>query len=109
MNTRGPRSQNALWVGGNALMYLYIISTVKEILHSYVGPPGLVPARQRLRCYGTYEYILRKKAKNKICYKKFIMYKTETTQRAQLSSHSLQKQVHRQASPSILRGNWCAI
>lgn len=41
MNTKGTGSENAtLCVGGYALMYLYIISTVKEILHSHIGPRG---------------------------------------------------------------------
>lgn len=50
-------------------------------------------------------YTPKKEKKKKNCYKKFIMYKTETAQWARLSPHSLQKQVHRQASPSILRVN----
>lgn len=88
MNTKGPGSENAtLCVGGYALMYLYIISTVKEVLRSHIGPRGLELAQWSAHCkdWAGQSCVYKQHFKvyvQKILLKKFILYKTETTQRA---------------------------
>lgn len=95
MKTKGPGSQTAtLCIGGYASMYLYIISTVKEILQSHAGPRGgkWHDRAHTKRASQVYKQHF-KSYVQKICFKKKSLFRTKQKRAGGLPmfSHNLQK------------------